>query len=276
MEYGEVTAEMMMLLAFVLFGALLSTLLGTIAIVPALLLAVIALGVIRPISLWAVLKRARMSNTARLFMGWFGPRGLNSLLLALLAVQAGVPNSEYLMAITGTVVVVSVLAHGVSATPVSSWYGRRVAAAKLTMEEERESTFTGLFEPDANEIQRVTPDDLAAQMQSGTPPQILDVRSRAHYERDDGQIPGSIRVLPDQIGDWAATASKERPVVAYCTCPDEASSGRVSRFLKEAGFEASALKGGYNAWHEQYPVEPKGTAHLSPSRILIETPVVTP
>ncbi|MBA3874014.1 MAG: cation:proton antiporter [Anaerolineae bacterium] len=258
LEYGEVTAEMMMLLAFVLFGALLSTLLGTIALVPALILAVVALGFIRPVSLLLVLQRAKMSNTARLFMGWFGPRGLSSLLLALLVVQAGAPDAEKLLAITGMVVVLSVIVHGVSATPLASVYAGRVARAQLTMAEERESSFVGLFEPDANEIKRISPDELAQQLASDHPPLVLDVRSRAHFERDEGQIPGSVRVLPDQIEEWASGKTKDRPIVAYCTCPDEASSGRVSRHLVELGFQASALEGGYNAWLAKYPVDPKG------------------
>lgn len=267
MEYGEVTAEMMMLLAFVLFGSLLSTLLGTIAILPAVVLAVILLGVIRPLSLWFVFKRAKMSNAARLFIGWFGPRGLDALLLALLAVQAGAPDAERLMGIVGTVVVVSVIAHGVSATPLASVYANRVAAAQQTLAEERESTFVGLFEPDANEIRRITPDELAAQLAGENPPLVLDVRSRAHYENDEGQIPGSIRVLPDQIEEWAANAQKDRPIVAYCTCPNEASSGRVSRRLQALGFDASALLGGYKAWEANYPVDPKGSV-LIPSKLL--------
>lgn len=260
LEYGEVTAEMMMLLAFVLFGALLSTLLGTIAMVPAFVLAIVGLGLIRPASLWLILQKAKMSNTARLFMGWFGPRGLSSLLLALLVVQAGAPDAEKLLAITGMVVVVSVIAHGVTATPFASIYANRVAKAQLTMAEERESSFVGLFEPDANEIRRITPDELSEQLAGANPPLILDVRSRAHYERDEGQIPGSVRVLPDQIEDWASIAPKDRSIVAYCTCPDEASSGRVSRHLQELGFQASALQGGYKAWEAKYPVEPKGVA----------------
>jgi NhaP-type Na+/H+ or K+/H+ antiporter len=57
LEYGEVTAEMAMLLAFVLFGALLSMLLGTIPLVPALALALIVIGVARPLALGLVLQR---------------------------------------------------------------------------------------------------------------------------------------------------------------------------------------------------------------------------
>jgi NhaP-type Na+/H+ or K+/H+ antiporter len=216
LEFGETTAEMAMLLAFVLFGAVFSTLLWTVPLVPVLILAVLALGVIRPAAMWLVLARARLSNMARLFIGWFGPRGLNSLLLVLLAVEANVPGAEYLMAVTGVVVLVSVIAHGASATPLSAWYGRKVAAAQQTFPEEREATATGLFEPDPADVARITPQELAVLLSGPEPPVVLDVRSRAHYEGDDSQIPGSVRVLPDQIETWMA-APRDRLVVAYCT-----------------------------------------------------------
>jgi sodium/hydrogen antiporter len=217
MDYGEVTAEMMMLLAFVLFGAVLSTLLPTIYLWPALALAVVALLLIRPLSLLLVLLPAKMSWLARAFIGWFGPRGLNSLLLALLAVQAHVPGAEYLLAVTGTVVVVSVLAHGVSATPLSTLYAWRVARSQRTLAEERESTFPGLFEADAAAADRISPAQLNEQLTNPEPPLVLDVRSRAHYEQSNSQIPGSIRVPPDQVEDWAVKQAKKRAVVTYCT-----------------------------------------------------------
>lgn len=215
LEYGEITAEMAMLLAFVLFGALLSTLLGSIPLVPALLLALIVLGIARPVSLGLVLQRATMSQAARLFIGWFGPRGLSSLLFALLVVQANAPGGEYLLALTGIVVTVSVIAHGASATPFSAWYARLVA--RETLAEEREATAPGLFQHEATEVRRITPAELAVRLEGPQPPVVLDVRSRAQYERDNGKIPGSIRVQPDQIETWAAGASRERSVVAYCT-----------------------------------------------------------
>ncbi len=258
LEYGEVTSEMMMLLAFVLFGAVLSTTLGTSAFIPAAILAFLKMFVIRPLALWTVLQRAKMSGTARLLMGWFGPHGLDSLLLVLLVVQANAPGGDYLLGVVGVVVVFSVVLHGSSVTPISNWYGRRVAASQITMAEERESTFVGLFEPDADGIVRVKPDALATMLEDNPPPVILDVRARAHFERDEGQIPGSIRVLPDQIREWAADQPKDRAIIAYCSCPDEASSGRVSRQLESLGFDARALQGGYEAWRDQgYPLEPK-------------------
>jgi NhaP-type Na+/H+ or K+/H+ antiporter len=217
LEYGEVTAEMAMLLAFILFGSVLSSLLRTIALAPALGLAFIVIGVARPLALGLVLQKATLSTTARAFIGWFGPRGLNSLLLALLVVQANAPDAERVFAITGVVVLVSVIAHGASATPLAAWYGRRVAQAAITLPEEREGTATGLFQQDAAEVPRITVRDLAARLAGPDPPIVLDVRTRAQYDADGDQIPGSIRVLPDQVKEWAAQESRARSVVAYCT-----------------------------------------------------------
>jgi NhaP-type Na+/H+ or K+/H+ antiporter len=217
LEYGEVTSEMAMLFAFMLFGAVLSTLIGGITLVPVLVLALIAICVVRPAAMWLVLNNARMSNIARAFIGWFGPRGLNSLLLALLVVQAGVPDAEMLFTITGIVVLVSVLLHGMTATPFASWYGRRVEQTTEVLAEERESTVVGLFQPDPSDVRRVSVDELAERLTSPKPPVVLDVRARAQYERDTGQIPGSVRVLPDQVEEWVANADRARAVVAYCT-----------------------------------------------------------
>ncbi|MEO0563691.1 MAG: rhodanese-like domain-containing protein [Chloroflexota bacterium] len=191
-----------------------------------------------------------------------------SLLLALLAVQADIPGAEELLAITGVVVVISVLLHGSSATPLGSWYGRQVAASQMTFAEERESTFSGLFTDSPDEIVRITPSELLAQMKSETPPIILDVRARAHYEDSSTQIPGSIRVLPDQIQDWGAENSSERTVVAYCRCPNEEASGRVSRQLVTMGFDARALEGGWEAWEKDFPVEQKGSQTIAIGNIM--------
>jgi NhaP-type Na+/H+ or K+/H+ antiporter len=217
LDYGAVTAEMAMLLTFLLFGAALSKLLGSVDLLPVLGLAAITLVLIRPLTIVIVFFRATLSNTARAFIGWFGPRGLSSLLLILLVVQANLPEGDRLLAITGVVVLVSVIVHGISATPLSAHYGRSVARATATLPEEREGSAGGLFRAEASEVERITPDELAARLAAANPPLVLDVRSRAHYNADGDQIPGSVRVLPDQIMDWANKADRARAVVAYCT-----------------------------------------------------------
>lgn len=215
LEYGETTAEMAMLVAFVLFGAVLSSLLAPLPTLPALLFAGLAILVARPLAMLVVLRRAHVSPAARGFIAWFGPRGLSSLLLALLVVVAHVPDAEELFAWVGVVVVVSVVLHGVTATPLAAWYGRMAAAA--TLPEERESTAAGLFDEDPDAVPRVAVPELVSRLAGPEPPIVLDVRSGEQYDRDGAQIPGSIRVPPDQVAAWAATAARGRAVVTYCT-----------------------------------------------------------
>lgn len=117
LDYGETTSEMAMLLAFILFGVVMSDLFAEVPLVPALILALIVIFVARPLAIGIVLRKAAISNRARAFIGWFGPRGLNSLLLALLVIHAGVPGAEFVLAVVGVVVTVSVVTHGASATP---------------------------------------------------------------------------------------------------------------------------------------------------------------
>ena len=217
LEFGQVIAEMTMLLAFVLFGALLSTMLGQVPPLTTLALAGLAIFVIRPVAVRLVLRlgRAGLSRYARQFIGWFGPRGLNSLLFALLVVAQGVPGGEGLFAVIGVVVLVSVVAHGVTATPFSSWYARK--ASQETLVEERAGTAAELFTQSPDDVPRVTPAGLAERLAGPHPPLILDVRSRSEYNRDGVRIPGSIRVLPDQVAEWAADRLRDQPFVLYCT-----------------------------------------------------------
>ncbi len=213
LEYGETTVEMAMLLAFVLFGAALSTMLSAVPWWPTLALALLALLLVRPLAMGLVLQRASLSRSARAFIGWFGPRGLNSLLLALLVVQAHLPAAERLMAITGLVVIVSVILHGISATPLSQWYAARAEA--LTLPEERETTAYGLFGEGKEDALRISVEELEDRLRSPDPPLVLDVRSRSTYRGD--RIPGSVHVHPDGLVEWAVGLPRKRPVVAYCT-----------------------------------------------------------
>ncbi|CAN5790673.1 hypothetical protein BH23ACT11_BH23ACT11_21340 [soil metagenome] len=221
LDYGETTSEMALLLAFILFGVVISDLFGEVPLVPALALAAIVIFLARPLAIGIVLRKAAISNKARAFIGWFGPRGLNSLLLALLVIQAGVANSEFLLAVVGVVVTVSVIAHGASATPLSQAYGR--AVENETHEEERDNA-GGIFEGDASASIRIKHERLAGMLESEEPPVVLDVRTRSQYEQDRTRIPGAERVAPDRIEEWVQEREETygsqvegQRIVAYCT-----------------------------------------------------------
>jgi hypothetical protein len=126
-----------------------------------------------------------------------------------------VPGGEALFAVIGVVVLVSVVAHGVTATPFSSWYARK--AGQKTLVEERAGTAAELFTQTPDDVPRVTPAELAERLAGPAPPVVLDVRSRSEYDRDGVRIPGSVRVLPDQVAEWAADRLRDQPYVLYCT-----------------------------------------------------------
>ena len=217
LEFGEAAAEMAMLLAFVMFGIVVSDAIGLLTVWQGAALAVITIVIARPLALGILLslRGVAVSRHARAFIAWFGPRGLNSLLFALLVVLSDVPGSALLFAATGVVVMASVLAHGVSATPLTAWYARKLAAA--TLAEEREDLASGLFATHTDDVERISVDELHDLLESDDPPLLLDVRSRSQYQRDAGTIPGSVRVMLDDLPEWEATQRRKRLAVLYCT-----------------------------------------------------------
>ena len=88
--------------------------------------ALLALTVMRMLPVAVALAGAGFDRVSVLFMGWFGPRGLASVVFVLLALDAlesaGVP-SDPLGPVVAWTVVLSVILHGFSATPLARWYG---------------------------------------------------------------------------------------------------------------------------------------------------------
>ena len=89
--------------------------------------AVLSLTVIRmlPVAVSMLGTGARSPTVA--FLGWFGPRGLASIVFAAIVVEeADLPHTDVIVSITLVAVALSVLAHGVSATPLVrryvTWY----------------------------------------------------------------------------------------------------------------------------------------------------------
>jgi sodium/hydrogen antiporter len=128
LEFGAALTESAMLVAFVLFGAALSPLVGSVPVVATLVLAGVLLLIVRPLAVGLVVvgQRRALSGPAAAFLAWFGPRGLTSLLFALLLYDAGAIDQR-VFGIVAVVVAVSVVVHGASVTPLTVWYGRRLA-----------------------------------------------------------------------------------------------------------------------------------------------------
>jgi rhodanese-related sulfurtransferase len=95
---------------------------------------------------------------------------------------------------------------------------------------------------------------------------VLDVTSPFLESAVRGKIPGAVRVSPREILDRNRHAvdlvkdlpglSYDKTIIAYCTCPDEEASVRLTRVLRGQGYDAWALDGGLPAWRAAgYPME---------------------
>lgn len=91
--------------------------------VPVLLL------VVRPLSVWLGLIGAPVSRDQRILISWFGIRGIGSIYYLMYAINHGLKGglAEEIVALTLTMVAVSVVIHGVSVTPLMNLYLQRKA-----------------------------------------------------------------------------------------------------------------------------------------------------
>lgn len=83
--------------------------------------------VIRPLAVAAGIAGARVRRQRRRLLGWFGIRGIGSLYYLTYAINHGLPDAlaQRLTALTMSVVVASIIVHGISVTPLMAAYERR-------------------------------------------------------------------------------------------------------------------------------------------------------
>ena len=110
---------------------------GAVALGPALhlldwriaLYAVLSLTVVRMVPVALALAGLHPRKPTVAFVGWFGPRGLASIVFALIVLEgASLPHVELLITVVMITVGLSVLAHGLSAGPLTDAYARWFAA----------------------------------------------------------------------------------------------------------------------------------------------------
>ena len=221
-DYGEATAEMFLLLTFVAFGASLIWIGLTVIDARTLLFAVLAL-VMRTAVLLPGLRRAGVNDASRRLIAWFGPRGLSTLLLVLLAVFAGVPGAERLFAIACLVVLLSVVLHGGG---MALFLRRRVDAAPLpaspplrrSMLPVVEETEAPRAEPAADVPERITIGELRELWTHRAPVVLVDVRTDRTYRGDGLRAAGAVRLPPEDAVRTARQLGLEQhaTLVLYC------------------------------------------------------------
>jgi NhaP-type Na+/H+ or K+/H+ antiporter len=88
--------------------------------------ALLALTVVRMVPVALALAGSGLDRATVVFVGWFGPRGLASVVFGLIAVDSLAPaQSKVVLGAVTLTVALSVLLHGISASPLAARYGAR-------------------------------------------------------------------------------------------------------------------------------------------------------
>jgi sodium/hydrogen antiporter len=124
-RFTEAEGQLLNLSVFFIFGVLV---LGAIQPLSweVALYALLSLTVIRMLPVALSLMGTHLHGISILFAGWFGPRGLASIVLGLIVVEEAplLPGREEIEAVVASTVLLSVLLHGVTAAPLSAVYAR--------------------------------------------------------------------------------------------------------------------------------------------------------
>jgi NhaP-type Na+/H+ or K+/H+ antiporter len=115
-----------MLITFLLFGAVMLPP-AIEALNPEIVL--LSLTLVRMLSVALSMVGEKVRSITNLFLGWFGPRGVASILYIFIVLEAeSLPGLELIYAVAMITVLFSIFAHGITAAPGTDRYGRRMSA----------------------------------------------------------------------------------------------------------------------------------------------------
>lgn len=219
-DYGAATAEMFLLLAFVAFGG--SLIWSGLELADGRALAVAAVALLgRTAVLLPVLPRLGLDRESARIVAWAGPRGLSSLLLALLPVFAGLSGAERLFALTCLVVLLSIALHGTGIALYCRARRRgggppRPGPAEAVPAAAPASAASVPAAPDGAE--RITVAELRRLWEDGRPVVVADVRTERSYDADPLAAKGALRLPPDDAVRRAAELrlARDAPLVLFC------------------------------------------------------------
>ena len=139
-DFGETEGQLLNLVVFLIFGAvLLPSALPEIGIRHAIY-AVLSLTVLRMVPVALGLIGTKLQRSTVLFIGWFGPRGLASILYVLIISEGegeALAGLGDIVSVAYLTVLLSILLHGLSASPLARAYGQHIERAQEAAAEQR-------------------------------------------------------------------------------------------------------------------------------------------
>lgn len=87
--------------------------------------ALLSLTVVRMLPIFLSLTGSGESVQSKLFLGWFGPRGLASIVFAIIVLDHDLPGGEFIALVVACTVFFSLVLHGVTANPLAAWIAQQ-------------------------------------------------------------------------------------------------------------------------------------------------------
>ena len=96
---------------------------------------------------------------------------------------------------------------------------------------------------------RISVHELHRLMNAGLTPLIVDVRSATARALEPRHIPGAVHLPLHGFEEHIKEMPRDREIIVYCSCPNEASAAQVAKILINNGFvRVRPLAGGLEAW----------------------------
>ncbi|TWT81259.1 K(+)/H(+) antiporter NhaP2 [Planctomycetes bacterium CA13] len=128
LDAAEGTADAVAMVTWFTFGTVILGLLLPGFSWQVLVYALLSLTVVRMLPVFLCLIGTGFQRDTLLFMGWFGPRGLASIVFVVMVVGEKLTGNDTIVAVVVWTIVLSIVLHGLSANPLAAKYGARVDA----------------------------------------------------------------------------------------------------------------------------------------------------
>jgi NhaP-type Na+/H+ or K+/H+ antiporter len=129
-EFAENGSAILQVLTFFAFGGLIYATGFHHSVPPLVLFVAFALFLARPVAVMLSFLRTGIPRSEKLFMAWFGPKGVASMLFALFVLKSDVGHNALIFDTAAIAIIASIVAHGLTDTIGAQWLARRVGLTK--------------------------------------------------------------------------------------------------------------------------------------------------
>ncbi|HET9676429.1 MAG TPA: cation:proton antiporter [Solirubrobacterales bacterium] len=129
-EFAENSSAILQVLTFFVFGGLIYATGFHHSVPPLVLFVAFALLIARPVAVMLSFLRTGIPQPEKLFMAWFGPKGVASMLFALFVLKSDVTHNALIFDTAAIAIIASIVAHGLTDTIGAQWLARRVGLTK--------------------------------------------------------------------------------------------------------------------------------------------------